>query len=88
MQVEVAGKVAGTDVPDLADQFMAFMLTDAFQSAIPTTNWMYPAVVPEGGLPAGFETLIEPDKALLLDTEEAAAMRDAALEEWRAALAQ
>jgi thiamine transport system substrate-binding protein len=88
MQVEVAGKVAGTDVPDLADQFMAFMLTDAFQSAIPTTNWMYPAVVPEGGLPARFETLIEPDKALLLDTEEAAAMRDAALEEWRAALAQ
>ena len=88
MQVEVAGKVAGTDVPDLADQFMAFMLTDAFQSAIPTTNWMYPAVVPEGGLPQGFETLIEPDKALLLDTEEAAAKRDAALEEWRAALAR
>ena len=88
MQVEVAGKVAGTDVPDLADRFMAFMLTEDFQSAIPTTNWMYPAVVPEGGLPQGFETLIEPDKALLLDTQEAAAKRDAALEEWRAALAR
>jgi thiamine transport system substrate-binding protein len=88
MQVEVAGKVAGTDVPDLADQFMAFMLTEDFQSAIPTTNWMYPAVVPAGGLPDGFETLIEPDEALLLSPQEAAAKRDAALEEWRAALAR
>jgi len=88
MQVEVAGKVAGTDVPDLADRFLAFMLAEEFQSAIPTTNWMYPAVVPEGGLPDGFETLIEPARALLLSPEEAAAKRDAALEEWRAALAQ
>jgi thiamine transport system substrate-binding protein len=88
MQVEVAGKVASTDVPELADQFLAFMLTDAFQSAIPTTNWMYPAVVPEDGLPDGFETLIQPETALLLSPEEAAAMRDAALEEWRAALAR
>jgi thiamine transport system substrate-binding protein len=88
MQVEVAGKVAGTDVPELADRFMAFMLTEDFQAAIPTTNWMYPAVVPAGGLPQGFETLIEPDKALLLSPQEAAAKRDAALEEWRAALAR
>lgn len=88
MQVEVAGKVASTDVPDLADQFLAFMLTDAFQSAIPTTNWMYPAVVPEDGLPDGFETLIQPETALLLSPEEASATRDAALEEWRAALAR
>jgi thiamine transport system substrate-binding protein len=88
MQVEVAGKVAGTDVPELADQFMAFMLTEDFQAAIPTTNWMYPAVVPAGGLPQGFETLIEPDKALLLSPQEAAAKRDLALEEWRAALAR
>ena len=43
MQVEVAGKVAGTDVPELADQFMAFMVSEAFQTIIPTTNWMYPA---------------------------------------------
>lgn len=86
MQVEVAAKLAGTDHPDLADQFLQFMLTDAFQSVIPTTNWMYPAVTPEGGLPDGFDTLITPGKALLLAPEQARALRDDAIAEWQAAL--
>ena len=88
MQVEVAGKVAGTDQPELADQFLAFMVSEGFQSVIPTTNWMYPAVTPADGLPAGFETLVTPAKALLLSPEGAAAIRDAALDEWRTALSQ
>lgn len=88
MQVEVAAKVATTDQSKLADAFLAFMVTDAFQSIIPTTNWMYPAVQPEAGLPQGFETLITPEKALLLNPVEAATAADAAIEEWRAALAQ
>ncbi len=88
MQVEVAGKLAGTDQPELADQFMAFMVSDAFQSIIPTTNWMYPAKLPGDGLPDGFDTLLTPAKALLLSSDDAAAMRDVALEEWRAALAR
>ena len=29
LQIEVAGKLAATDQPALADQFLAFMLTDA-----------------------------------------------------------
>ena len=88
MQVEVAGKVAGTDQPELADAFLAFMVSDAFQSVIPTTNWMYPAVTPTDGLPAGFETLMTPETSLWLSPEDAAAMRDGALEEWRTALSQ
>ncbi len=88
MQVEVAGKLAGTDQPELADQFMAFMVSEGFQSVIPTTNWMYPAVTPAGGLPEGFETLITPATSLLLSPEDAATKRDAALDEWRTALSQ
>ncbi len=88
MQVEVAGKLAASDQPDLADRFLQFMVGDAFQSIIPTTNWMYPAVTPKGGLPKGFETLVTPAKALLLPEDEAAAVRDAALAEWRDALSQ
>ncbi len=88
MQVEVAGKLAGTDQPELADQFLAFMVSEGFQSVIPTTNWMYPAVTPAGGLPEGFETLITPETSLLLSPEDAAAKRDAALDEWRTALSQ
>ncbi len=88
MQVEVAGKLAGTDQSELADQFLAFMVSDGFQSIIPTTNWMYPAKVPADGLPDGFDTLVTPETALLLSADDAAAARDAALEEWRAALSQ
>ncbi|PZQ95481.1 MAG: thiamine ABC transporter substrate binding subunit [Cereibacter sphaeroides] len=88
LQVEVAGKLASSKQPELADKFLAFMMTDAFQSVIPTTNWMYPAVMPQGGLPKGFETLIKPAKSLLLSADEAEVMRAAAVDEWRAALAQ
>ena len=88
MQVEVAGKLAGTDQPELADQFMAFMVSDTFQNIIPTTNWMYPAVTPADGLPDGFDTLLTPEKSLLLSSEDAAAARGAALDEWRAALSR
>ena len=88
LQVEVAGKLAGTDVPEVADQFMAFILTEPFQSVIPTTNWMYPAMTLTEGLPAGFETMIQPEQSLLLSPDEAASIRDAALEEWRNALSQ
>ncbi len=83
MQVEVAGKVAGTDVPELADQFLAFMVSETFQSIIPTTNWMYPAVTPAAGLPDGFETLIMPAISLLKSPDDALAIRDEALAEWR-----
>ncbi len=88
LQVEVAARLAASDQPDLAQDFLAFMLTDAFQSVIPTTNWMYPAVTPETGLPGGFETLIQPETALLLSPDQSAAMRDAALVEWQTALSR
>ncbi|MEL7114969.1 MAG: thiamine ABC transporter substrate binding subunit [Pseudomonadota bacterium] len=88
MQIEVAGKLASSDQPDLADQFLAFMVSDAFQEIIPTTNWMYPAVTPSAGLPDGFETLIQPDTALIYSAQEAQDARDAALEKWLTALSQ
>lgn len=83
MQIEIAGKVASTDQSELADMFLDFMLTDGFQAAIPTTNWMYPAKIPAEGLPDGFETLHEPKDALIYLGAEAEAIRDDAIEEWR-----
>ena len=87
LQVEVAAKLAGTDAPELADRFLAFMLTDGFQGAIPTTNWMYPVVTPPAGLPEGFESL-RPETTLYLAPEDVAVRRDLAVEAWRAALSQ
>ncbi|MEE9427111.1 MAG: thiamine ABC transporter substrate binding subunit [Paracoccaceae bacterium] len=88
MQIEVAGKLAATDQPELADQFLRFMVSDAFQSIIPTTNWMYPAVVPAAGLPDGFETLVKPKISLLYSAQEAQTARDGALATWLTVLSQ
>ena len=88
LQIEVAGKIAATDQPELADQFMAFMVSDAFQSIIPTTNWMYPAKLPASGLPEGFETLITPQKSLSIDEDQVVEIRSKALEEWLNALSK
>ena len=74
--------------PDLTRAFLDFMLSEPFQSVIPTTNWMYPAALPADALPEGFGTLIQPDTALLFDPDTAAEIRAEALEEWRAALSQ
>ena len=88
MQIEVAGMTAASDQPELAREFLDFMLGDGFQSVIPTTNWMYPAHLPEAGLPEGFETLAVPEKALLLSPQDARDQRDAALDEWLRALSR
>jgi thiamine transport system substrate-binding protein len=87
LQVEVAGKLASTDQPVLADQFLAFLLSDGFQSVIPQTNWMYPAVTPTTGLPEGFDAF-RPAKSLLMSPVEAMDARDGALAEWQTALAR
>ncbi len=87
LQVEVAARLAGSDQPDLARDFLRFLLSDEAQGAIPTTNWMYPAVLPPAGLPEGFEGL-RPERTLFLDPEAAEAARGPAIEAWRAALAR
>ncbi|MCR9982067.1 thiamine ABC transporter substrate binding subunit [Vibrio diabolicus] len=84
MQVEVAAKVKGAKNSELADQFMNFILSDEFQSAMPTGNWMYPVTDVE--LPEGFETLSVPNKSLSFSADEVAKMRKSWIREWQSAL--
>ena len=86
--VELAAKVASTDVPELADQFMAFILTEQFQSMIATGNWSIPAALDQEKWPEGFKELNLPEKVLFYSEDEAAELRDTAIEAWRAALSQ
>jgi thiamine transport system substrate-binding protein len=88
MQVEVAGKLTHAPQPALADQFLAFMGSEAFQAIIPTTNWMYPAHTPAAGLPDGFDQLITPATSLLMTADEAQSARRPALDEWLTALSR
>ncbi|MCX8903118.1 thiamine ABC transporter substrate binding subunit [Vibrio parahaemolyticus] len=84
MQVEVAAKVKGSKNSELADQFMNFILSDEFQSAMPTGNWMYPVTDVE--LPKDFETLSVPSKSLSFSADEVAKMRKSWIREWQSAL--
>ncbi len=88
MQIEVAGKLKSSDQPELADEFLKFMTSPAFQTIIPTTNWMYPAVFPQSGLPQGFEELITPVDSLIVAPEDSEKTREAALAEWLTALSR
>jgi thiamine transport system substrate-binding protein len=88
MQVEVAGKLTSSKQQALADQFLAYLASDAAQAVIPTTNWMYPAKTPTEGLPKGYETLIKPLKSFLFSPAEAEAARQQAVEEWQTVLSR
>lgn len=82
LHVEIAGAIDASDEPALARDFLAFMLSEDFQSLIPEGNWMYPARMPEAGLPESFEGLIAPERALLFDPEQVAAERRALIDAW------
>ncbi|MCW5697857.1 MAG: thiamine ABC transporter substrate binding subunit [Bauldia sp.] len=86
MQVEVAAMVAGSDQPELARQFLAFIATDAFQATIPEGNWMYPVTALADGLPPAFTDLPVPETSFLTDPDTVAANRRAWIDEWLAAM--
>jgi thiamine transport system substrate-binding protein len=87
-QIEVAGLVRSSQQPQLARAFLEFMLSDSFQNIIPTTNWMYPATLARSELPAGFEQLIVPSPALLLDPQLVANKRKVWVEDWLEVMSQ
>ncbi len=88
MQVEVAAMTKSTDDPELARQFLQFMLSPGFQSNIPTGQWMYPVIDLPEGLPAAYDTLVDPSKPLLFPAEEIAAQRKAWVDEWLQAVSR
>jgi thiamine transport system substrate-binding protein len=87
LQIEVAGMLAASKQKALAKKFLNFMTAEAFQSIIPTTNWMYPATLPKSSLPAEFNDLVEPSNALLFDDSKVAAQRRSWVNEWLEAMA-
>lgn len=86
--VETVAKVAQTDQPELADQFMAFVMSTEFQTLIPKANWSLPSALQQDEWPDGWSELPLPEKVLFYDEAEAAALQDKAIEAWRSALTQ
>ncbi|MFT5657774.1 MAG: thiamine transport system substrate-binding protein, partial [Gammaproteobacteria bacterium] len=81
-QIEVAGLVSASKQQALGRKFLSFMQGDIFQNIIPTTNWMYPVGVAKSSLPAGFDGLVEPSKALIFSDSDIAQNRRQWVSEW------
>lgn len=86
--VETVGKIAQTDQPELADAFMAYVMSRDFQTLIPTANWSLPSALPQSDWPEGWAQLPLPEKVLFYSEAEAANLQVQAIETWRAALSQ
>jgi thiamine transport system substrate-binding protein len=88
IQIEVAGMLKNASNPELARQFLGFILTPPFQSLIPTGNWMYPVVFPEEGLPEAFAGLVRPVRSLMIDPQGIAENKLDWIDEFNQALSQ
>jgi len=88
LHVELAGLTRTTKQPDLAKKFVDFVLSEPFQSAMPEGNWMMPAKTPRAGLPAAFQDLVKPGRALLFTPEEVQQNRRAFTDAWLNAAAR
>lgn len=80
-QIEVAAISAYTKKPELAKQFLNFLISPQAQSIIPTTNWMLP-VVDNIELPKVFDELIQP-KRIGFTPKQIAQQRKSWIREWR-----
>jgi thiamine transport system substrate-binding protein len=82
LQVEVAARTVKGEANPLAQTFLDFMTTPAFQDAIPETNWMFPVAATSAPLNPAFERAGTPAKTLVFSPEEVAKNRQAWVGEW------
>ncbi len=81
-QVEYAGVLAGAAEPELGQKLVDFMLSPAWQKALPLSNFVFPVTDVE--LPEVFEKFAPgATKPLSLDPALISAQRDAWIEQWR-----
>lgn len=85
-QIEVAGMLKSSDQPELARQFLAYLVSPEAQAIIPQTNWMFPVADLAGALDPVFAALPQPDKTLILSDAEIAANGQAWIDEMLAAV--
>lgn len=80
-QIEVAAALKSSKQAKLAQDFLAFLVSDEAQKILPVTNWMLP-VAKNVELPAQFDELIKP-KAINLDIDMLSKQRKPWIVDWR-----
>ena len=82
LQIEVAGLIEKSPRKLLAQKFLSFMMTPAFQDFIPSNNWMLPAGTTATPLASAFSDVIKPAKTFLFSPEDVYKNRRAWIDEW------
>lgn len=85
---EVAGVLAGAESPELARDFIAYILSPEFQNMIAYGNWSHPSALPRTEWPEVMRHLPMPNVAYFLDEDAAEARRGPALEAWLQGMTQ
>jgi len=81
-QIEFVGILAGTENRELAELWVDFMLSPAFQEDLPWQMYVFP-VNSEAQLDQAFlDYLAEPDQPVVLDPEEISAHREEWIQAW------
>ncbi len=82
IQIELAAMLKSSKNPALARQFLQFILSEEFQTALPLTNVMYPVTDIGDQLPPEFDKLIQVSPVLLYEPEIVQENRKAWINEW------
>jgi len=85
-QIEVGAVTKTAANPELARQFLAFLISPEAQAIIPVTNWMLP-VIDGVELPPAFGSLIQPER-IGFTPQQVQDGRRGWLREWRSAASQ
>jgi len=80
VSIEFAGILKSSNNQKMANNFLRFMISDDFQSVLPSTNIMYP-IANNLMLPEAFNTIEVPDM-LQIDPEEINKNKDEWINEW------
>ncbi len=86
LQIELIGKLKNSKEPELADQFIKFALSHAFQRLIPINNFMLPVIDLGKDMPKEYNKIFTPKEAYMLPIEELTKYRDPWIKEWLNAL--
>ena len=81
LQIEGIGILEGTDNEKLAEQFVDFVMDQAFQEDFPTRMWVYPANS-DAALPTVFDFALAPTDPATMDPTTIAANRETWIDEW------
>lgn len=88
LQIELVGKLKNSKEPELADQFMQFILSHSFQKLIPINNFMLPVINLGSDMPKEYNKIFIPSEIHIIPAEDFNKNKNLWIKEWLEALSK